>query len=59
MQRSLLRNISFGSLSLIVVVLVCATFVEKYRGAGFVLATVYHSRCFVAQWALSALAGRG
>ena len=57
MQRSLLRNISFGSLSLIVVVLVCATFVEKYRGAGFVLATVYHSRWFVALWALSALSG--
>ena len=56
-QRSLLRNISFGLLSLIVLVLVGATFVEKYMGAGFVLATVYHSPWFVALWALSALSG--
>ena len=55
--NSLLRNISFGSLSLIVVVLVGATVVEKYNGAGFVLATVYHSPWFVALWALSALSG--
>lgn len=56
-MRTWLRNISFGSLALVVAVLIAATFYEKSHGTDSVLENIYHSHWFVALWAVAALAG--
>lgn len=56
-MRAWLRNISFGSLALVVAVLVAATFYEKFHGTAFVLENIYNSLWFVILWTVAALAG--
>ena len=56
-MRAWLRNISFGSLVLVVAVLIAATFYQKSNGASFVLDNIYHASWFVALWAVAALTG--
>lgn len=57
MLKKLLRNISFTLLAAITVVLVAATFVEKYYGSEAVKEYIYHSPLFIALWALLAVSG--
>ena len=52
-----LRNISFGSLALVVAVLIAATFFQKSYGTFFVLDNIYHSWWFIALWIVAALTG--
>ena len=56
-MRVWLRNISFGSLALVVATLIAATFCQEFNGTSFVLDNIYHSWWFIALWATSALAG--
>ena len=56
-MRAWLRNISFGSLALVVAVLIAATFFQKFNGTSFVLDYIYHSFWFVAVWAVAASTG--
>ena len=56
-MRTWLRNISFGSLALIVAVLIAATFYQKFNGTTFVLDNIYHSVWFVALWGVVVLTG--
>ena len=56
-MRAWLRNISFGSLALVVATLVVATFFQKSHGTSFALDNIYHSPWFVVLWAVAALAG--
>ena len=56
-MRAWLRNISFGSLVLVVAVLIAATFYQKSNGTSFVLDNIYHASWFVALWAVAALTG--
>ena len=56
-MRALFRYISFGALAVVVVVLVVATFCQKFNGSLFVLDNIYHSWWFIALWAVTALAG--
>ena len=53
----LLRNISFGLIGLMVLILAVATCVEKVQGAPFVAAHIYGSPWFVALWAVLAIVG--
>ena len=56
-MRAWLRNISFGSLALVVAVLIAATFFQKSNGAIYALDNIYHASWFVALWAVAALTG--
>lgn len=56
-MRVWLRNISFGSLALVVAVLIAATFYHKFNGTSFVLDNIYHSWWFIALWTVAALTG--
>ena len=56
-MRVWLRNVSFGSLALVIAVLVAATFYEKFYGTTFVLENIYNSFWFVILWAVVALSG--
>ena len=51
-MRTWLRNISFGSLALVVAVLIAATLYEKFHGTNSVLENIYHSHWFVGLWAV-------
>ncbi len=53
----LLRNISFGLVSAMVLILAVATCLEKVQGTPFVAAHVYGSPWFVALWAVLAVVG--
>lgn len=56
-MRAWLRNVSFGSLALVIAVLVAATFYEKFYGTTFVLENIYNSFWFVILWAVVAFSG--
>ena len=53
----LLRNLSFGLVVLLVVILAVATCLEKAQGTSFVTAHIYGSPWFVALWAALAAVG--
>ena len=53
----LLRNMSFGLIGLMVLILAVATCVEKMQGTSFVTAYIYGSPWFVALWAALAVVG--
>lgn len=53
----LLRNLSFGLVVLLIVILAVATCLEKVQGTPFVAAHVYGSPWFVALWAVLAVVG--
>lgn len=55
----LLRNISFGLMGLMVLMLAVATCVEKMQGTPVVTAYIYGSPWFIALWAALAVAGIG
>lgn len=50
-----LKTISFGSMALLMLVLVAATFIEKQEGTLFTTCNIYHSWWFIALWALLAV----
>ena len=55
----LLRNISFGLMGLMVLMLAVATCVEKMQGTPVVTAYIYGSPWFIALWVALAIAGIG
>ncbi|MBR5455398.1 MAG: cytochrome c biogenesis protein CcsA [Bacteroidaceae bacterium] len=55
MNRHLLRSISFVTLLLLAMLLIAATFMEKYYGTAITTSHVYHSPLFIATWAVLAL----
>ena len=57
MKSNFLRNLSFGLLGLLILVLMAATCVEKVWGTSFVVRHVYGSVWFAACWAVVAVAG--
>ena len=59
MITRLLKYISFGSLALMLMVLVAATLVGKVMGSAFAMERVYHSLPFVALWSLLAVSAMG
>ncbi len=50
MKKSILKSISFGSMGLLMLVLISATFLEKLFGTSFALNSIYHSPWFIALW---------
>ena len=56
-MNSLLKILSFGSIGVLVAVLVVATLLENVYGSSFVQSNIYHSLWFVALWAVLAVAG--
>ena len=57
MNRKLLKSISFGSLAVIIVAMVAATFVERAKGSDFAFSLVYYNPAFMALWGLAAVCG--
>ena len=57
MKNRTLRLLAFGSLAVIIVAMVAATFVEKTRGADFSFSLVYHNPAFIALWGVAAVFG--
>lgn len=55
MNRHLLRSISFVTLLLLAMLLIAATFMEKYYGTAITTSHVYHSPLFIATWTVMAL----
>ena len=55
MKKGPLRLISFGSLAVIIVAMVAATFVEKPRGSDFAFSLVYYNPAFIALWGVAAV----
>ena len=53
----LLKYFSFGSLLLIVAVLVLSSIVVREHGVGYAVENIFHSDCFIALWALMSLSG--
>ena len=56
-MNRLLKILSFGSVGVLVAVLVVATLLENVYGSSFVQSNIYHSLWFVALWAVLAIAG--
>ena len=54
-----LRNISFGLIALIILILAIATCVEKVQGTAFTFTYIYGSPWFVALWAILVVVGVG
>ena len=52
MKRGFLKAISFGSMGLLMLVLIGATLLEKIFGSSFALNNIYHSPWFIALWSL-------
>ena len=52
MKRGFLKAISFGSIGLLMLVLIGATLLEKIFGSSFALNNIYHSPWFIALWSL-------
>ena len=57
MKNRTLRLLAFGSLAVIIVAMVAATFVEKTRGTDFSFSLVYHNPAFIALWGVAAVFG--
>ena len=57
MKNRTLRLLAFGSLAVIIVAMVTATFVEKTRGTDFSFSLVYHNPAFIALWGVAAVFG--
>ena len=55
----LLKNLSFGLIALIVLILAIATCVEKVQGTAFTFTYIYGSHWFVALWAILVVVGVG
>lgn len=55
MNRYILRVVAFAVLMLLAMLLVAATFMEKYYGTAVTITHVYHSPLFIATWAILAL----
>ena len=55
MNRHILRVVAFAVLMLLAMLLVAATFMEKYYGTVVTITHVYHSPLFIATWAVLAL----
>ena len=52
MKNNILKIISFGSMGLLMLVLIVATLFEKLYGSSFALGGIYHSSWFIALWSL-------
>ena len=50
MKNNILKIISFGSMGLLMLVLIAATLFEKLYGSSFALGGIYHSPWFIAIW---------
>ncbi|MBR3526364.1 MAG: cytochrome c biogenesis protein CcsA [Bacteroidales bacterium] len=57
MKNKTLKLLSFGSMAVIIIAMVAATFVEKSRGTDFSFSLVYHNPAFIALWAIAAVSG--
>ena len=55
MRTPVLKATAFGGTALLVLILVCATMLEKLYGTPFALSNIYHSEWFIALWALLAV----
>ena len=55
MKTNRLKAVSFGSMILLMLVLIVATIVEKSYGTSFTVGNIYHTWWFIALWALLAL----
>lgn len=55
MKRDILKIISFGSMGLLMLVLIAATLSEKLYGSSFALNGIYHSPWFIALWTVLAV----
>ena len=54
-MKRLLKIISFGTIGVLVAVLVVATLIENILGSSFVVECIYHSWWFIALWVLLAV----
>ena len=57
MKNKTLKLLSFGSMAVIIIAMVAATFVEKSRGTDFSFSLVYHNPAFIALWGIAAVCG--
>ncbi|MBP5301795.1 MAG: cytochrome c biogenesis protein ResB, partial [Bacteroidales bacterium] len=57
MKTKTLKFLSFGSLAVIIIAMVAATFVEKSRGSDFAFSLVYYNPAFIALWGLATVTG--
>lgn len=55
MQTKFLKTASFGSMALLMLILIVATLLEKLYGTNFALKEIYHSTWFIAIWSLLAV----
>ena len=54
-MKRLLKIISFGTIGVLVAVLIAATLIENIYGSSFAIDGIYHSTWFIAVWALLAV----
>ncbi len=57
MKTKTLKLLSFGSMAVIIIAMVAATFVEKSKGSDFAFSLVYYNPAFIALWGLAAVTG--
>ena len=57
MQSKTLKYLSYGSVTVLIAMMVAATVVEKFHGTETALAVIYHHPVFFALWAVLAAAG--
>lgn len=55
MKTNTLKRVSFGSMAVIMLILVVATIIEKFHGTSFAISNIYHSWYFIALWSLLAV----
>ena len=57
MQSKTLKTLSFGSLAVVIVLMMAATVIERLYGTEVALSRIYHHPVFFALWALAAVSG--
>ena len=57
MKEKVLKYLSFGSLALLILAMIAATFLETAKGTPAAFRWVYHNPVFIVLWALAAVTG--
>ncbi len=57
MQSKTLKILSYGSMAILILMMMAATFVERFHGADTAQRVIYHHPVFIALWAVAAISG--
>lgn len=56
-MKKIAKYLSFGSLAVLIVMMVAATILERLHGTDFAFRHIYHSPVFIALWGITAVCG--